>query len=201
MLSRMIARVHSIRAGAARAGSVRRGARSARAASSRTVAAAAPTGTSNFTVFLRGAPIGTEQVAVTRGADGWTIASSGRIGAPLELVTRNLQMRYTPDWKPLELTLDATVRGQASALRITVAGTTATTHVNNAGQAADRTDTIDRRRRCSCPTVLRGLRSGRRAADDGRRRDRRSRSTRRAGAASRSGSATSEPSRFRPSRG
>ena len=79
---------------------------------------------------------------VTRGADGWTIASSGSIGAPLDLVTRNLQIRYDPDWKPLELTIDGTVRGQVFGLHITVNGTTATTHVNNAGQTIDRADTI-----------------------------------------------------------
>src|SRR6185436_2408535 len=39
-------------------------------------------GATNFTIFLRGAPIGTEQIALTRTASGWTIASSGRLGAP-----------------------------------------------------------------------------------------------------------------------
>ena len=101
-----------------------------------------PTGTSNFSVFLRGVQIGTEELAVVRSADGWTVSSNGRIGAPLELVTRNLQIRYDPDWKARELTLDATVRGQEFGLRISITGTTATTHINNAGQAADRTDTV-----------------------------------------------------------
>ena len=66
-----------------------------------------PTGTSNFSVFLRGVQIGTEELAVVRSADGWTVSSNGRIGAPIELVTRNLQIRYDPDWKARELTLDA----------------------------------------------------------------------------------------------
>jgi pimeloyl-ACP methyl ester carboxylesterase len=98
---------------------------------------------SNFVVFLRGGQIGTEQTAVTRSADGWTISSSGRTGAPLELVTKNLQIRYTADWMPLELTLDATLRSQVLQLHIKVSGTTATTYFNNAGQATDRTDAID----------------------------------------------------------
>jgi len=100
-------------------------------------------GGSKFLVFLRSGQIGTEEVAVTRGADGWTIASTGRIGPPLDLVTKTLLVRYSPDWKPLELTLDATTRGQAIGMHITVTATTATTHVNNAGQPVDRADTID----------------------------------------------------------
>ncbi len=101
------------------------------------------TAAADFKIVLGGSQVGTDQVAVVRGADGWTITSSGRSGAPLNVVTRNLQIRYDADWKPLELTLDATARGQAVALHITVAGTIATTRGTNAGQTIDRTDTID----------------------------------------------------------
>ena len=92
-------------------------------------------GATSFTIFLRGAPIGTEQVAVTRTADGWTIVSSGRLGAPIDVVARRLQVRYTPDWKPLELTLDGTVRGQPQTIRTVVEGTTAKSEIIIAGQA------------------------------------------------------------------
>jgi pimeloyl-ACP methyl ester carboxylesterase len=95
-----------------------------------------------FVVFLRTTQIGVDEVAVARGAGGWTISSSGSIGAPVDLVTRNLQIRYDPEWKPLELTIDGTLRGQIFGLHITVDGTTATSHVNNAGQALDRADSI-----------------------------------------------------------
>jgi uncharacterized protein len=97
----------------------------------------------SFMLFIRGAQVGTEEVSVVRSAEGWTISSSGRSGPPLDLTTRSLQIRYTADWKPLELTIDATVRNQVLQLHITVAGTTATTHQNNAGQTADRTDSLD----------------------------------------------------------
>ena len=97
---------------------------------------------STFTLFLRSTQIGTEQVSVTRGAEGWAIESSGRTGPPLDLVTRSLAIRYDAAWRPLELSLDATARGQALGLRITIAGTTATTHMNNAGQPTDRADAI-----------------------------------------------------------
>jgi hypothetical protein len=101
------------------------------------------TAASGFAVYLRGAQIGTEQIALTRNAGGWTITSSGRIGPPLDIVTRSLQIRYDDDWKALELTLDATARGQALVVHVGVAGTTATTRGNNGGQPID----LDSRRR------------------------------------------------------
>ena len=71
---------------------------------------------------MRSVQVGTEDIAVAQSSDGWTITSSGRIGAPLDLVTKSLQIRYDADWKPVELNLDATARGQALNVRITVAG-------------------------------------------------------------------------------
>jgi uncharacterized protein len=100
-------------------------------------------GAFTFTTFLRGAPIGTEQVALTRIADGWTIAGTGRLGAPLDIVGRRLQVRYTADWRPVELTFDATVRGQTQTIRTTVHGTTATSTISAGGQTTEKTDTID----------------------------------------------------------
>jgi pimeloyl-ACP methyl ester carboxylesterase len=106
-------------------------------------AVAPSTGASDFAVYLRGTQIGTEQISLARSASGWTITSSGRIGPPLDIVTRSLVIRYDALWKPLELTLDATGRGQALLIHITVAGATATTRGTNGGQEIDRTDTID----------------------------------------------------------
>jgi len=100
-------------------------------------------GATNFTIFLRGAPIGTEQVALTRTATGWTIISSGRLGAPVDVVARRVQVRYTPEWKPLEFTFDGTVRGQAQTVRTAVESTTAKSDLSLAGQPSQKSDTID----------------------------------------------------------
>src|SRR6185369_12071451 len=100
------------------------------------------TGTS-FSIFLRGAPIGTEQIAVNRVASGWTLVSSGRLAAPIDAVARRLQVRYTAEWKPLEFTLDGTVRGQPQTIHTLVDGTTATSDGTVAGQSLQKTDTID----------------------------------------------------------
>lgn len=91
---------------------------------------------SNLTIFVRGVPIGSEQSAVTRGADGWTIVGSGRIGAPLDIVTKRLQVRYDPNWRPLELTMDATVRGEAQTLKTTVNGNTITNDMKTGANSA-----------------------------------------------------------------
>ena len=82
-------------------------------------------GATSFTIFLRGTPIGNEQVALTRVADGWTIVASGRLGAPIDVIGRRVQVRYTPDWRPIEFLLDATVRGQPQTVRTIVEGTAA----------------------------------------------------------------------------
>ena len=100
-------------------------------------------GATNFTIFLRGAPIGSEQIAVSRTATGWTIASSGRLGAPIDVVARRLQVRYTQEWRPIEFTLDGTVRGQPQTVRTSVEGTTAKSQMSIAGQASEKSDAID----------------------------------------------------------
>jgi hypothetical protein len=100
-------------------------------------------GAVTFTIFLRGLPIGTEQIALTRAADGWSIVSSGRLGAPIDIVSRRVQVRYTQDWRPIDMTLDATVRGQTQTLHTVVDGTTARTDVVVNGQPTHKTDTID----------------------------------------------------------
>ncbi len=95
-----------------------------------------------YTVFVHGVPVGSEQIAVRRGADGWTIVSSGRMGAPIDLVTRRVQVRYTDNWRPLELTVDATARGELISIQSVVSGTSAQTHTVRGSQSTDKTDTI-----------------------------------------------------------
>src|SRR5437016_14588092 len=89
------------------------------------VAPALPeTNATNFTLFLRAQPIGTERIAVNRIADGWMISSTGRLSPPLDAVARRLQVRYTADWRPLEFAFDGMIRGQTQSLRTVVDGTT-----------------------------------------------------------------------------
>jgi pimeloyl-ACP methyl ester carboxylesterase len=105
--------------------------------------ALAEAGAANFTIFLRGAPIGSEQIAVTRVPGGWMIASTGRLSAPIDIVARRIEARYSTDWQPLGFSLDAIVRGQAQQIRTTVEGTAAKNDVTTAGQTTQKTDTIN----------------------------------------------------------
>jgi pimeloyl-ACP methyl ester carboxylesterase len=95
-----------------------------------------------FTIFLRSTPIGNETVSLDRTADGWTITSSGRAGVPVDFVSRQVQVRYSPDWKPIGLTIDATLRGQAVTGRTTISGSTAQNSFTQAGKLTERTDPI-----------------------------------------------------------
>src|SRR5437773_11248412 len=63
-------------------------------------------GGTTYRLFLRGAPIGSEQIALNRTAEGWTIVSSGRLAAPIDVVGRRVQVRYTSDWAPREFLFD-----------------------------------------------------------------------------------------------
>jgi len=45
-----------------------------------------------FTIFLRAQPIGSEQITLARSADGWSITGSGRVGAPLDVVARRIEV-------------------------------------------------------------------------------------------------------------
>jgi uncharacterized protein len=104
---------------------------------------AAPDGASGFTIFVRALPVGNEQMALTRSAEGWSIVSSGRIGAPLDVIARRVEVRYTPDWRPRDMTIDATVRGQPHSIRTVVDGSSAKTEFTTSAQPGQKTDPID----------------------------------------------------------
>jgi uncharacterized protein len=116
----------------------------------------AETGTATLTFFVRGVPIGNEQVSVTRTAEGWTISSSGRLAAPVDAAARRIEVRYTPDWRPREFMLDGTIRGQAQSIHTVVDGTTARSQISVAGQTSEKADTIDPNAVLVLPTTFFG---------------------------------------------
>jgi pimeloyl-ACP methyl ester carboxylesterase len=101
--------------------------------------------TSSFMIFLRGTAVGAEQTAVLRTADGWDIISTGRLGAPFDIIARKLEVRYTGDWKPLEFTLDSTVRGEFQKVFAGIDGTNAAIEITTGigTEPARKTETID----------------------------------------------------------
>lgn len=90
-------------------------------------ATAKPTG---YTIFLRGTPVGREEVTVREDATGTTITAQGRLGAPLNVVTRRAEMKYTPEGTPERFTLDGSANGSDVSVRTSFANGTAQTEGN-----------------------------------------------------------------------
>ncbi len=105
--------------------------------------ALADAGQANLTIFVRNVPIGNEQVNVTRTAEGWIIASSGRIGPPIDAVARRIEVRYSGDWHVREFRLDGTARGVSQTIHTVFEGTQARSDIDTGGQPTQKTDTID----------------------------------------------------------
>jgi uncharacterized protein len=104
---------------------------------------AASTQPSTFRIFLRSAQIGTEEISLTQTPAGWTILGTGRIGPPLDIVARRVELRYDAQWRPLELTIDATAREQPARLHTVVTSGSARNEFLSNGAPAEKTDTID----------------------------------------------------------
>ena len=100
-------------------------------------------GEASFRVFLKGSAIGGEEVAVRRTQGGGiTITSSGRLNAPLDMVTRRCIVRYDAEWRPLELTVDAVARGAAMTIKTTFENGQATSEIVQAGAPTRKTDQV-----------------------------------------------------------
>jgi pimeloyl-ACP methyl ester carboxylesterase len=102
-------------------------------------------GDASFTIFLRNAQIGREQVTLARTDSGWVITSSGQIGAPVDFAIGRFEMKYAPDWQPLELTLEGRARTGSVALRTSFAMTTAINEITERGTTVAKTDQISAR--------------------------------------------------------
>jgi uncharacterized protein len=101
-------------------------------------------GTANFTVFLRGVRLGSEQVTVNRNATGTSITGSGRLAEPADVITRRYEIRYDQDWTPQELRFEGTVRGQLMTLNTMFSADQAATEITQAGQRSFRSDKVSR---------------------------------------------------------
>jgi len=97
---------------------------------------------SRLLVYVNGSAIGTEESTVKKTPEGWQISGSGRLSPPLDLTTRKLLVRYTPDWKPIELVIDATSRGAAFSVKTTFTGTSAENDIVQLGQPMKKSDAV-----------------------------------------------------------
>jgi len=94
---------------------------------------AAASATRSYTVFLRGTPVGREDLTVRSDASGLTISSQSMLGAPLNVVMRKGEVKYRPDLTPASLTLDVTINQKNVTLRTTFENGSAVSEGNDAG--------------------------------------------------------------------
>jgi pimeloyl-ACP methyl ester carboxylesterase len=109
----------------------------------------ADTAASSFTVLVGGVRVGSEQVMLSRAADGWTVSSTGRLEQPLDQTTTRFEIRYGVDWQPQRLVLDATVHGQPLHVATTFGPTTASNDITRGQQHTTTTQAVPPR-----PVVL-----------------------------------------------
>jgi len=98
-----------------------------------------------FSIFLRGTQIGREQATLTRGESGWIITSSGRLEAPLDLTVNRFEVKYSPDWQPLEMTFEARVRNSNVIVKTSFGMTTAINEILQNNTTRSKEDQISAR--------------------------------------------------------
>src|SRR6266850_306700 len=72
-----------------------------------------------YTVFLRGAPIGHQDVSVRSDAQGLVISGQGQIANPVDVITRRAELRYRPDLTAESLAIEARIGGVDVTLNTT----------------------------------------------------------------------------------
>lgn len=100
---------------------------------------AAPTG---YTIFVRGTPIGREDITIETGPTGPTVISTGRLSAPLNVVLRRAELKYRPDWTPERIFLDISPNGGDATLRTSFANGSATSEMTQQGQTSSVTHAV-----------------------------------------------------------
>jgi pimeloyl-ACP methyl ester carboxylesterase len=98
-----------------------------------------------FTVFLAGTRVGTEHVRLARSGTMWVISSTAQFGQPLNLTVNRAEVRYTADWQPTELRIEATQAGRPIVLATSFAVTTAINEITQNGTTTSKNDQVSAR--------------------------------------------------------
>jgi pimeloyl-ACP methyl ester carboxylesterase len=91
-------------------------ARAQQPAAQQPVAAPAAIG---YTIFLRGMPVGHQELTLRSDAQGLVISGQGQIADPLDVITRRAELKYRADQSAESLTLDARIMGVDVTLHTT----------------------------------------------------------------------------------
>ena len=102
-------------------------------------------GEMEFTVFLGGTRVGVERVRVARAANTWILSSTGQFAAPINMTVNRFEVKYTADWQPLELHIEATQSGRPLMLATSFGVTTAINEITQNGTTNSKTDQVSAR--------------------------------------------------------
>jgi pimeloyl-ACP methyl ester carboxylesterase len=106
-------------------------------------------GSAEFTLFISGSRVGVERVRVVRAGTTWVISSTALFGPPLNVTVNRFELKYTSDWQPLELHVEATQTTsqgtRALGLATSFGMTTAISEITQNGVTSAKTDQISAR--------------------------------------------------------
>jgi hypothetical protein len=98
-----------------------------------------------YSIFIRGTQVGREQGTLAKTDSGWIITSSGRSGPPIDLTINRFEVKYGPDWQPLEMTLEARLRTAGIVIRSSFAMTTAINEITQGNNTTSKEDQVSAR--------------------------------------------------------
>jgi uncharacterized protein len=99
-------------------------------------------GDASYTVFIKGAEAGRVNVSLARAGSTWVITSTGRMG---NLTINHFELKYTADWQPTELRVEATQPDRKMQLATSFGVTTAVNEITQNGVTQSKTDQISAR--------------------------------------------------------
>ena len=105
----------------------------------------AQTDTTEFVVFAGGRQIGREQVTFGTSGTDRIISSTGRHAPPVDITITQFHARYSRDWQPIELNVDATIGGRVIGLKTSFGLTTAINEITQGGKTNSKTDQVSAR--------------------------------------------------------
>ncbi len=98
-----------------------------------------------FTLFLAGTRVGTEQVRLARSGTTWIISSTAQFGAPLNVTVNRFEVKYTADWQPIDLRFEAAQATRRFSLNTSFGVTTAINEITQNGTTTSKTDQVSAR--------------------------------------------------------
>lgn len=98
-----------------------------------------------FTLFLSGTRVGIERVRLARSGSNWVLSSTAQFGAPLNTTVNRFEVKYTTDWQPIELLIEATQGNRPMRISTSFSMTNAINEITQNGTTTSKTDQVSAR--------------------------------------------------------